>query len=296
MKIGYPCINTSLGCCANRTFRLSSYSSARLVSTVHTNLDALKQILEYNVKMGLLFFRISSCLVPFASHSIIDFDWVKFFAPKFTALGEYIKKHDLRISMHPDQFVVINSPDPVIVQNSIRELEYHATVLDSLGLDTSAKMQIHGGGVYGNKEEALKRFINTYHTLSEKVKRRLVLENDERSYSLKECLFLHSQTGIPLLFDTLHHECLNNGEPLKEALSSALATWGERDGSGMIDYSSQAAGSRTGKHVQTIKEEHFRAFLEATREFDFDIMLEIKDKELSALKALSIARDLKRIT
>jgi UV DNA damage endonuclease len=295
MKIGYPCINTMLGCCANRTFRLSSYSPARFVDTVHSNLDALRQILEYNVAQKLLFFRISSCIIPFASHDVVTVDWRAFFAPKLKSLGDYIRAHNIRISMHPDQFVVLNSPHEHIVENSVRELVYHASFLDSLGLDTTHKMQIHGGGAYGDKPQALQRFITTYKRLSTEVTQRLVIENDERIYSVQDCLFLYRELGIPLLFDVLHHECLNNGESVAEALAQALQTWNEKDGIGMIDYSSQAPQAKRGKHIQSLDENHFRMFLETTRHLDFDIMLEVKDKQESALKALKIAQDLKRI-
>lgn len=107
--------------------------------------------------------------------------------------------------MHPDQFVILNSPDNKIVENSINELKYHSQVLDTMGLDDTAKVQIHVGGVYGNKLEARDRFIKTYNNNSklaaadDSIKRRLVIENDDRLYSLKDCLQINQQTGIPIV-------------------------------------------------------------------------------------------------
>jgi UV DNA damage endonuclease len=313
MKIGYPCINNSIPHTSPSTFRLVSYSENRLIQTVRDNLIHLNQILRYNVKNNLLFFRISSDLIPFASHPICKFSWYKFFQSEFKQIGDYIKKQSIRITMHPDQFVILNSPDNKIVENSINELKYHCKVLDTMCLDDAAKVQIHVGGVYGNKLEARDRFIKTYNNNSklvdddDSIRRRLVIENDDRLYSLKDCLQINQQTGIPIVFDSFHHECYSNEEQqlllLQIALQKAMSTWkSTKDGLPIVDYSSQDTrnkgdnkSNRKGKHAETIDTTLFRKFLNETEGLDFDIMLEIKDKEKSALKALGIVREHRRL-
>jgi UV DNA damage endonuclease len=297
MKIGYPCINQTLDCSSSRTFRLASYSEERLIETVEQNLACLRRILEYNVQHGLLFFRLTSDLVPFASHEVNQYNWQEHFKMTFRKLGSYIKNNHMRISMHPDQFVVLNSPNEQTVRNSIAELVYQGSVLDLMGLDTTAKLQIHGGGAYGDKPSAIQRFAEVYHTmLPDAVKARLCVENDDRTYSLQDCLQLHELTEMPVIFDNFHHECVNNGEPMYEAVEMAASTWQpERDGILMMDYSSQAPNERRGKHVQSIQEQLFHDFLTETEGLDMDIMLEIKDKEESALKAVELARSLGRV-
>jgi UV DNA damage endonuclease len=127
--------------------------------------------------------------------------------------------------------------------------------------------------------------------LPEAVKVRLVVENDDRLYSLRECLSLHDETGVPILFDNFHHECLNHGEPMRLALRLAAATWhSTRDGVLMMDYSSQAPGERRGKHTDTLVPELFEAFLADLDGLDVDMMLEIKDKEASAVRAIQLLR------
>jgi len=111
MKVGYPCLNRSIGCTPGRTFRLASYSPERLAAAVGWNLDCLERILEFNRDNGLLFLRITSDLVPFASHPVCAFPWPEEFAGRFAALGKIIRGSGMRISMHPDQFTLINSPD-----------------------------------------------------------------------------------------------------------------------------------------------------------------------------------------
>ena len=109
MKIGYPCINTTIGCKSSLTFRLKSYSEKRLMETVKSNLACLAKILRFNVKHNILFFRITSDLVPFASHPICNYNWQRHFGKQFKAIGDFIKNQGMRISTHPDQITLINS-------------------------------------------------------------------------------------------------------------------------------------------------------------------------------------------
>jgi len=295
MKIGYPCINNSIGCTANSTFRLNSYTEETLKIKVKNNLDCLYKILEFNKQNNLLFFRIGSPLVPFASHPVNQFNWQGFFKNDFKKIGDFIKQNNFRISMHPDQFVLINSPNKDIVNRSIKELEYHCQVLDLMGLDETAKVQIHVGGVYNNKPEAIQRFIDNYIKLPDFIKKRLAIENDERMFSLKDCVSISKKTGIPVIFDFFHHECLNNKESINEAVKIASSTWKSKDGILMTDYSSQSPGERKGKHIYSIDLNDFKKTITQIKDLDFDVMLEIKDKEKSALKALNLLVKIKKI-
>jgi UV DNA damage endonuclease len=166
-------------------------------------------------------------------------------------------------------------------------------MLDLMGLDGTAKLQIHVGGLYGERELAISRFATVYATLPAAVKARLVVENDDRLFSLRDCLHLHELTGVPILLDNFHHECLNHGEPMAEALRLAAATWHPTaDGVPMMDYSSQALGERKGKHTDDLVDDQFREFLSHLHGLNFDVMLEIKNKEASALRAVAILREL----
>jgi len=285
MKIGYPCLNRSLGCTPSRTFRLASYSTQRLRESLGYNLECLQRILEFNRSSGLLFLRITSDLVPFASHPVCAFPWPEEFARRFAALGAFIRRHGMRISMHPDQFTLINSPDEGIFRRSAAELAYHARVLDLLGLDLTARIQIHAGGVYGDKQASLDRFCARFEKLDETIRRRLAVENDDRLYRVADCLLISRRTGVPVLFDSFHHRLNSRGEGVAEAQALAAATWKRRDGLPMVDYSSQKRDGRAGSHSESIDLRHFVRFIAATAGRDFDIMLEIKDKEKSALRA-----------
>lgn len=290
MKIGYPCINHSIVKKTVSTFRLSSYTEERLIQSIRYNLDTLVEILKYNIENNLKFFRISSEIIPFASHSICKFDWKEYFRSDFIKIGRLIKENDIRISMHPDQFVLINAKNQDIVNNSIKELEYHTDILDLMRLDASAKVQIHVGGAYGDREDSKKKFVSNYkNLLSEKVKRRLVIENDDHIYNLTDCVEIHWTTDIPILFDTFHHQCFGDNLPLIHAVQTASDTWYKnRDGIIMIDYSNQEPNKRKGKHSNTLDMKQFKEFVLSITSLDLDIILEVKDKEKSAKNAIKI--------
>jgi len=296
LKIGYPCINRTLECKGNRTFRLRSYSERRLLETLAGNLACLAEVLRYNVEHGLLFFRISSDVVPFASHPVNSFAWWEHFRPQLVALGAFVLSHQMRISMHPDQFTLLNALDDTIAASSIAELRYHTRLLDTMGLDSSAKVQIHIGGVYGDRTASMKRFSERYAELEQPIRARLVIENDHISYPLADCMRIHEATGVPVLFDVFHHRGKNEGEHWETALQTAARTWRDRDGLPMVDYSSQKPGGRRGEHVEHIDLTDWRVFLQGSHDVDADVMLEVKDKERSALLALEAAAGDERLS
>ena len=263
----------------------------------------MREIMRYSVNKGCKFFRMGSGLVPFASHPVLDVNWQREFAEPLREIGDFCREHDLRLAFHPDQYCLLNAVDEEIVEKSIWELQWHADFFDCLGVSTESKMQIHVGGVYGNKEAAMERFCYVYNNrLSDKIRARLVIENDDRLFAVKDCLWLNAHTkrngvpeshqGVPILFDNLHHACLHNGEPLLPAMEACLNTWWQPfDGRPLTDYSSQDLTKTThlGAHTENIDDVHFEAYVRYTKHFNFDVMLEVKNKDRSALLAVPIA-------
>lgn len=288
MKIGYPCINLSVDCRSSRTFRLKNYSEERLIEIITQNLDCLLKVLIFNVQNKIFFFRITSDLIPFASHPIMKFNWQDYFKVKFNEIGKFVIKNNMRISMHPGQYTVLNSKNNKVVKTSIRELEYHTDVLDLMNLDCTAKVMTHVGGVYGDKNGSKKRFFERYNKLSNNIKKRYVIENDDKSFDLADCLEIYEKISIPIVFDVYHHECLNSGEKLEVAFEKFMKTWSKEDGLPIVHYSSVHPTKGKPSHVETININHFKDFLKKIKDYDFDLMLEIKDKEQSTLKAITI--------
>ncbi|WP_353892576.1 UV DNA damage repair endonuclease UvsE [Proteinivorax hydrogeniformans] len=288
MKIGYACVPFSFDARINRGFRLSNLSEERFFDAVYNNLEDLGKILKWNIEHDIFMFRISSDIIPFGSHPNNDLKWQRKFKDKLLELGNYIKQNGIRVSMHPGQYTVINSPKNQVVKKSIDDLSYHCQLLDSMGLDYQHKIVLHCGGVYGDKNKSLARLKANLEKLPEQVLNRLVLENDDKSYDIADTLSAAKHLDIPVVFDILHHQCNHPKEGSEKYwLRKALKTWGENDGSPKIHYSNQAEGKSRGSHSLTVDIESFMKFYRLYSSFDMDIMLEVKDKELSALKCVN---------
>jgi UV DNA damage endonuclease len=276
--------HNSSACGAND--RLNNASPERILELSRANLLALNDILRWNIEHNILLFRISSGTIPFGSHPVNQLAWWDQLAPQLNLIGKTIRAGNMRVSMHPGQYTVLNSNRAEVVENSAAELIYHARLLDALGTDASHKIILHGGGVYGNKNESLQRFATNAAHLPLSVRQRLVLENDETSYTLADMLSLSELTGLPVVFDVFHHE-LNpsfEGEPLEKLVARAAQTWKTADGRQKLHYSNQWVGKPPGAHAATIDLAAFSQFYERVRGYQVDLMLEVKDKEQSVLK------------
>lgn len=287
MRIGYACLTLGVVNADLRSCTLKHATPEKLAEITGSNLDALATIFTYNQDHHIRLFRISSDLIPFGSHPAVDFAWDSHFHDKLCALGEKARTGDIRLSMHPGQYTVLNSPDPRVVERAVEDLRYHCRLLDCLCTDASSKIILHVGGAYGDKQTALNRFAENYRNLDETIRQRLVLENDDRIFNTEEVLELGIALDCPVVFDNLHHEVHPSDTPMDEAawISACAQTWHEVDGVPKTHYSQQAPHKRPGSHSQTIDARIFLEYVDRLDE-DVDIMLEVKDKNWSALKCV----------
>ena len=151
--------------------------------------------------------RISSDIFPFASHEEFGYS-LDFANQELKLIGDYAKKHNIRITMHPSQYNVLSSPNDKVIQNTIRDLNHHCEILDKMGLGKDSVMIIHGGGLYGNKKTALMRLENNIQKLPSNTRNRLVLENCEMAYTIEDLLPLSEKLKVPIVIDT-HHDDIN---------------------------------------------------------------------------------------
>lgn len=282
IRVGYACVHTALPT-ASRTFRLAGYSDARMLEVAHANILALGDILRWNRDNGITLFRITSNLVPFGSHPVNSGSWKEVLKDDFRKLGAFVRDSGMRVSMHPGQHTVLNTRDEGYFASVLRDLDYHGAVLDLMGLDEGHVVVVHGGGGYGDKGESSARLVRRIRGLPFVLRRRLVLENDERVFTASDILSLCSQTGLPGILDVFHHEVLPSleGQDAREVTLLFRNTWrGPRQ---KIHYSNQAPGKRTGSHSQGIDLKSFGRFLESVGDLELDIMLETKDKQASVL-------------
>jgi UV DNA damage endonuclease len=297
LKLGYACIPLTTKARTNRRLVLKDYSEEKLKIILEENLKDLKNILLHNVKNNIYMFRISSDIVPLGSHKINSFHWSSCYEEKLREIGAFAKINSMRLSMHPGQYTVINSPIEDIVIKSIKDLEYHCKFLDSLTIDYTNKIVLHIGGVYGDKTSAKLRFISNFQRLSDSLKKRLVIENDEKNFSLDDVLEISNSINIPVIYDNLHNICYgDNNYNINEIYKKVKATWKPEDGSMKVHYSQQAEGKKRGAHSSTIFTKGFLNYYDEVKEFNPDIMLEVKDKDISAIKCIALQKELENNT
>ena len=134
MRIGYACVNTQLPSSA-RTVRLANATPERLLELAEANLEALEAILRWNDEHGIQVFRLTSNLIPLASHPVNTVAWWDELEGRFAELGELVARAGARLSTHPGQYTVLSSPREPVVGASVAELDYHDRLLSALGLD-----------------------------------------------------------------------------------------------------------------------------------------------------------------
>jgi UV DNA damage endonuclease len=209
---------------------LKSHDSRRWQNHPHlsVSLAYLRDMFAYLSRMGITMYRMSAELAPYATHpDLPEFhDQVSEAASELGRLGAFARAQGLRLSVHPGQHVVLNSPDVALVQRSAADLNLQAKILDAMGLGPEAVIVIHMGGVYGDRAASRGRFAENLAALPADTQQRLVLENDDVRFSVEDTLWANRQTGIRLVFDNLHHR-LNNpaGLDTRQALAACLATW-----------------------------------------------------------------------
>lgn len=294
MRIGFACLTRGIPYTDIKGTVQKNATEARLRDIIAHNLASLDRILDYNRDNRINMFRISSDIIPFGSSPVNTLQWDKEFEAELSALGKKLKEYDIRVSMHPGQYTVLNSPRTEVVERAVLDLEYHARFLEALGTDASNKIIIHVGGAYGDKRSAMDSFGESWDRLKDSIKSRLVIENDDRTYTIEDVLQLGIRRNIPVVFDNLHHRVNGNTGSDLTWIKEAGKTWKQNDGVQKIHYSQQDDNKSPGAHSGTIDVDKLLKYVEENSGIDFDIMLEVKDKNLSAVKAIN-ALDTKNI-
>lgn len=325
--LGYAGMNMTLhasGVRGNRTTRAETIRKKNietpgggiqfLIDLYHYNLLDIYKIMRWNVRHKYKFFRINSDIAPHITnpeflppglaedyHALVYDPGV--FAGLLAKIGECARRHKIRVTFHPDPFVVINSRDPGIVLRATRDLYFHSRILELMNAPSASVCILHVGGVYGEKSRALQRFIDNFNTLPANIKSRIVLENDETGYNVFDCLRIHKATGVPIVFDIFHHKCycnmlasrgrndytetdvLTKNTKLIDIFRMVADTYANTTIPMKMHLSEQARGASMGTHadyVKSIPRELF-TFVNESRGPVY-LMIEAKMKELAVEK------------
>ncbi len=262
------------------------------------SLAYLRDIFEYLRSAEIKMYRMSSELAPYVTHPDLPqfHNQIQDCATELVATGDIARRDGLRLSFHPGAYIVLNTPDDRVAFKSVADLNAQAQILDLMALGPEAVIVTHVGGVYGDPAASIRRFVARYLALPEPTRRRLVLENDERAYTIGDTYTIHQQTGIRLVFDLLHFRCHPTpGMTPGQALALALGTW-PGDQTPKIHYSTtrtemvigkngKLRESRLSQHADLINPFEFIDFVRAAQaERDFDVMLECKAQDVALLR------------
>jgi len=271
------------------------------------SLEYMDRALDYLDRHDIRMYRLSSDLAPYATHPDMPqfHSMVRDSDAELRAFGAKAKSLGIRLSFHPSQFVVLNSPDATLVDKSIWDLSSQAEMLDRMELGPEAVMVIHVGGTYGDRTAANARWVETWNMkLPEHVRRRLVLEHDDLRFSVSDILWIYEQTGVRLIFDHQHFWCLNpDGLDMRDALERVVRTW-PHDQRPKVHFSSprtemrelkrKEKGTRKVKtvlvapvntgHADFCNPFEFITFMRIAEGLDFDVMLEAKVKDLALIR------------
>ena len=293
IQLGLCCLNTVLRAqkppvFASRSIILKTFEDKGfeyLREKIIQNLRDVLTIMDWNERHGIKVYRLSSEMFPHLSNPDAPNYKIDFAKDLLLEIGNRSRKYNQRLTFHPGQYNVIGTPNPDVFAKTSLDLECHANILDEMGLGKDSVIVIHGGGVYGDKEATKDRWCEQFYYLPENVKKRLVLENCEKNFSVLDCLEVSDRINIPVVFDTHHFECyklLHPEERFEDPdiyMHAVLETWWRRGIKPKFHVSEQGKG-RTGHHsdyIETIPE----YLMEIPAKFgcDIDIMIEAKMKE-----------------
>lgn len=286
---------------------LPTHDARRWQSGPHLrwSIEAMHGVLDYLERHEIDMYRMTAALAPYATHPDMPqfHRQVEEAAGELAELGARARRLDVRLSSHPSQYIVLNSEDAGVQAAAIRDMELQTALLDGMGMGPEAVVVLHVGGAAGGYDAGLERWETGFEQLSERSRERLVVENDDRTYSLAHVMELHRRTGVKVVWDILHHHCNDPDDiPDREALELAVGSWPEGV-KPKIHYSTpktameerkRKIGRRTERswvlpqlraHADVIDPIGFEHFVRETAAgLDFDVMLEAKAKDLALLR------------
>lgn len=260
----------------------------KLKEITSSNISALEKILRYNIESDIHFYRITSNLIPLATHPDVMWDYRKYFDKDFKYIGKIIKNSNMRVDAHPDQFNVINSDRESVVENTIKTLDMQVDLFEAMD-NEEGKLVIHIGGAKGGKEVAINRFIENLGKFPSRIKERLILENDDKIFSVKDVLYISKVTNLPMVLDVHHHNCKNEGENISEFIGDVFDTWNQENIVPKIHFSTPREFINDRKHADYIDAKDFFDFIMLAKDYsnrDFDVMIEAKKKDIALFKLI----------
>ncbi len=257
-----------------------NYTVDKLLDITKNNLKNLKEIIIYNVKNNYHFYRLTSKLVPLATHDKVNFDYITPLIIEYKKIGKIINDNKIRVDTHPDQYAVLNSMDKRIVTNTFQILEYHYKVLNALNIKNPIII-LHVGSSACGKKASITRFINNFNKLPKHIQKCIAVENDDKVYNIKDVLSLCNKLNIPMVLDYHHYVCNNEGEKIEDYIEKIINTWKKTTPKFHFSSPKSKLKKEFRSHHDYINSNDFIKFVEILKQYnkDVDIMLEAKAKD-----------------
>lgn len=285
IRLGYACITETL----TRITTSSSYTytnytkeqnKTKLDRIIKSNLTDLGKILDYNISNNIHFYRLSSKLIPLATKKEVVFNYLSKYDKYYEYLSKKIEDSRMRVDLHPDQFCVLNSTNKDVVKNSIEILKYHYNILNKLKVKNKVLVLHVGSNAFG-KSNSLTRFINNYMILPKSIRDTIVVENDDKVFNIKDCLYLNEKLNVPIVLDYHHHFCNNDGINLYDYIEDIFNTWKNINPKVHFSSPKNLTKKEIRSHNDYIDSNKFIEFVEDIKhlDYDIDIMIEAKKKD-----------------
>ncbi len=286
INLGYVALPITLDITSSHTMTYTRYQmlgpelgNAQLHKIILSNFDALEKILYYNYKNKIHFYRMTSNLIPLATHPEVHYDFYEQYKERYRQIGKMIHDYQIRVDFHPDQYCVLNSVRNDVVDASIRLLKHHVKMMEMMGIEM--KLVLHlGGGTYG-KKAGMNRFMKVFHLLDSNIQSKIVLENDDKLYHAEDILEVCQMLDLPMVLDYHHHICNPSKTSIMLLLPKIYETWKKEILPPKMHFSSSASKRDFRSHNDYIEIGHFIDFVELLKQYerDVDLMIEAKKKD-----------------
>jgi len=290
IRLGYACVPVTIDETSSHTItytnykKLGSRANEKLDSVIKSNFKALENILKYNIKNDIIFFRMTSELIPLVSHPDVSYDFINQYKSYYKKIGDIIKENNLRVDLHPSAYTVLNSVNEDVVASTINILEFYQKMYECMEIDS--KIVLHVGSKVGGKNRSIKRFIKNYIRLNDKTKKLIVIENDDKSFNIRNVLSLCEKLDLPMVLDYLHFKINKNNEKIEDYIERIFNTW--KSDIPKIHFSSSKDKKNKRSHSDYINIDEFIEFIEKIRFInkDFDVMIEAKQKDAAVFRLI----------
>ncbi len=262
------------------------------------NINNTLRLLKHNAASGIHFYRLTSRLIPLANHEeLLDWDYMKPLQMALREVGDFAKKHNMRIDFHPDHFVLLNSPKADIFRNSIITLKLHYLLLKNMGINATHRCVLHVGGNYHETEKSLERFVDNWGNVPRSIQKMLMLENDDTSFTVDDTLYLCEKIGIPLVFDYHHHLAHHRDVHWEENWDRIIKTWEQSPLPIKMHISSPKSEKEFRHHSDYVDPNMLFTFLNKIKGSipQIDCMIEAKQKDQALFQLMEDVKTLSNV-